>query len=92
MQKSSSPRQTFRGVTYAIFGRLRKKASRMGIAITGPIGDAVKNGIKLHWNYDPVSEQLDVECVSAPFWIDSKQVSENLRTEIEAVLEQSRAA
>jgi hypothetical protein len=64
----------------------------MGLYVTSPTGEAVKDGIKIHWNYDPALEQLDVECISAPFWIDSSHVSQNLRNEIEAVLGQDRAA
>jgi hypothetical protein len=64
----------------------------MGLRVTGPTGEAVKDGIKIHWNYDPSLEQLDVECVGTPFWIDASRVSQNLRSEIESVLGLNRAA
>jgi hypothetical protein len=64
----------------------------MGLYVAGPTGEAAKDGFKIHWNYDPSLEQLDVECVSTPFWIDASSVSRNLRSEIEAVLGQDRAA
>jgi hypothetical protein len=89
---SSSRRQTFFGITRAIFTRLRKRASKTGIHVTGPAGEAEKNGVKIQWKYDEDQERLEVECVRAPFWIDSIRVNHELRREIEAVLESSRAA
>jgi hypothetical protein len=89
---SGSRRQTFRGITKAIFTRLCKKASKIGLRVPGPCGEAVKDGVRIQWNYDAAQEQLEVECVRAPFWIDSIRVDKELRREIEAVLESSRAA
>lgn len=92
MQVISSSRQTYRGITRAIFSILRKKAVKRGLHVIGPNGEAAKDGIKIHWNYDPSLEQLDVECVGTPFWIDANSVNQNLRNEIESVLGQDRAA
>lgn len=89
---SGNRRQTFRGITRAIFTRLRKKASKIGIPVPGPSGEAVKDGVRIQWKYDAAQEELEVECVSAPFWIDSIRVDKELRREIEEVLESSRAA
>jgi hypothetical protein len=82
---SSDPRETFRGITRAIFARLRKKASKAGIQVASPKGEAVKDGVSIRWNYDAGSELLEVEC-KAPFWIDANRVKEDLRHEIEAVV------
>jgi hypothetical protein len=82
---SGNPRQTFRGITRAIFGRLRRKASRAGIHIASQQGEAVKDGVRIRWDYDPRSELLEVEC-RAPFWINSNRIKENLRNEIEATI------
>lgn len=92
MQALSRHKQTFRGITRTIFNRLRKRASQLGIQIPGHVGSAVKDGVNLHWNYDPTSERLDVECRSMPFWINSNSVNQILRDEIEAVIEKNRAA
>jgi hypothetical protein len=89
---SGSSKQTFRGITCAIFARLRRKAAKRGIHIVGPTGEAVKDGIKLQWNYDATAELLEVECVSAPFWISSVRVNRNLCQEIEATLRSNKAA
>jgi hypothetical protein len=88
---SINPKQTFRGITRAVFARLRKKASKKGIEVASPVGKAVKDGVRIQWNYDPASELLEVEC-SAPFWINSSKINNDLRREIEATLRSHRAA
>jgi hypothetical protein len=82
---SGNPRETFRGITRTIFARLRKKASKAGIRVASPKGEAVKDGVSIRWNYDAGSELLEVEC-QAPFWIDANRVKKDLRHEIEAVV------
>jgi hypothetical protein len=44
--------QIFHGITRAIFARLRQKASKVGIHVASPKGEAVKDGVKIQWNYD----------------------------------------
>jgi hypothetical protein len=87
----TNPKQTFRGITRRVFARLRKKASRVGFPVAKPVGSAKKDGVSIHWNYDPQSEILEVQC-STPFWIDSGRVNEELRREIEATIRSYRAA
>ena len=87
-----SPKMTFRGITRTIFTRLCKKASKTGIHVVGPTGEAVKDGVKIQWNYDASSEQLEVQCIHAPFWIDCARINNDLRREIEATLDSVRAA
>jgi hypothetical protein len=89
---SSSAKQMFRGITRAIFARLRKKASKIGIDVASPTGEAIKDGVKIHWNYDASAELLEVECISAPFWFNSDRINKSLRQEIEATMSSSRAA
>ena len=71
---SISPKLTFGGITRAIFARLRKKASKRGIHVVGPAGEATKDGVRIHWNYDATLELLEVECIHVPFWIDSTRI------------------
>ena len=89
---SISPELTFGGITRAIFARLRKKASKRGIHVVGPAGEATKDGVRIQWNYDASLELLEVECIHTPFWIDSTRINKELRQEIEATLDASRAA
>jgi hypothetical protein len=88
---SGSPKQRFYGITRAIFARLRKKASQVGIRVASPKGEAVKDGVRIQWSYDATAQVLEVEC-KAPFWINSTQVNRDLRREIEVTLRSIRAA
>jgi len=83
---------TFRGVSSAIFRRLRRKAKQNGIAVVRPAGEVVKDGVKIQWKYDPDAQLLEVGCIHAPFWIDAERVNKKLSEEIESVLGRGRAA
>ena len=87
----TNSKQTFRGITRALFARLRKKASKIGFPVPKPVGSAKKDGIIIQWNYDPQLEILEVQC-STPFWINAARVDEELRCEIEATIRAYRAA
>ncbi|MBT9332655.1 hypothetical protein [Paracidobacterium acidisoli] len=88
----SGSRLKFRGITRAIFARLQKKAKRNGIPVPGPAGEAVKDGARIQWKYDPEAELLEVECVRAPFWIDAARVNRKLSQEIEDTAGPGQAA
>ena len=87
----TDPKQTFRGITRAVFIRLRKKASKFGFPVAKPKGSAKNDGIRIHWNYNPQLETLEVQC-STPFWFNSARVTEEVRCEIEATIRSLRAA
>jgi hypothetical protein len=88
---SGNAKQIFHGISRKIFAKLRKKASRLGISVASPQGEAEKDGVKIHWNYDASEQLLEVE-TKAPFWIDANPVNRALRQEIEVTLRASRAA
>lgn len=82
---AGNPRQIFRGITRAIFARLRQRASKVGILVASPQGEAVKDGVVIRWAYDARAELLEVEC-KAPFWINANRINADLRHEIEATI------
>jgi hypothetical protein len=88
----SGSRVKFRGITRSVFARLRKKATQNGISIARPAGEAVKDGVRIQWKYDPDAEMLEVECVKTPFWIDAARVNQRLSLEVQAALESDRTA
>lgn len=83
---------SFYGITKAIYARLRRRAARYGISVDCPMGEAVKDGVRIRWKYDSGAELLEVECIRAPFWIDATSIDRRLSKEIEGVLESNRAA
>ena len=88
---SANAKQVFYGITRAIFARLRKKASQLGIPVASAHGEAKKNGVTFHWKYDAKSQVLEIE-TRTPFWINAAQVNKTLQEEIEITLRSSRAA
>lgn len=88
----SGCRLTFRGITRAVFRRLRKKATQNGLPVAGPAGEAVKDGVGIEWKYDAEREILEVECVKTPFWMDAARVNRRLSLEIQYELGVDRAA
>lgn len=88
----SGSRLLFRGITRAVFARLRRKAARSGIMIVHPRGETIRDGVSIQWEYDAAAEMLEVECVRAPFWIDRATIHRRLSHEIESELKSERAA
>ena len=82
---SGTPKQIFGGISRRIFARLRRTASKAGIHVASPKGEAMKDGIKIVWDYDPGTEKLEVEC-KVPFWIDANRINSDVRRQIEAVI------
>ena len=86
---SSVSRLSFRGITRAVFARLRRKAAKHGIPVLHPRGEAARNGVVIQWNYDPTAEVLEVECVRTPFWIAPDTINSKLTEEIESELQRA---
>lgn len=88
----SASKLLFRGITRAVFARLRRKAKRSGLTILEPRGEAIRDGVKIEWDYDPAAQVLEVECVRAPFWIDRAAIHGRLSDAIKSELDFDRAA
>jgi hypothetical protein len=88
----SGSRLSFRGITRAVFARLRRKAARSGLTIVDPSGESIRDGVRIQWEYDAAEEVLEVECVRAPFWVNRATIHRRLSHEIESELRSKRAA
>ena len=62
-------KQTFTGVSQDQFDCLAKQAVANGLPISGNGGEATKSGFTISWKYDPTSQILEIECLSAPFLV-----------------------
>ena len=59
--------QTFNAITPQVFAGLVAKAkSATGVAITGNSGEATAQKFTLSWNYDPLSQVLEIQCLAHP--------------------------
>lgn len=77
---SENKTQIFSGVTPAQFARLVEKGHAAGIEITGNSGQASKLGIEVAWNYSEDTQQLELTCLRAPFFVSADDVNAKLRT------------
>jgi len=62
-----STSQVFQGVTLAEYGVLCQKAQAVGIAISGPSGQASKFGVQVGWSYEAATGNLTVTVLKDSF-------------------------
>jgi hypothetical protein len=79
--------QVFNGVTPDQYSRLVEKAKTAGIDITGNSGTATKFGVQIAWNYTPATQELTLQCLKTPFFMNASDVN----TKIHSLVAQSLA-
>lgn len=70
--------QSFNNVTAGVWQCLVTKVGKYGVNITTNTGDAESHGVKVHWNYDPASQILQVQAMKTPFFIPCSLVNSKL--------------
>jgi hypothetical protein len=83
----STPPQVFSNITPAQYAILVKKAAAAGIDLSSNSGTASQFGIEVTWNYSPEAQQLIIQCLNAPVFMNCGVVS----ARIKALVEQSVA-
>jgi hypothetical protein len=79
--------QVFNGVTPDQNARLVEKAKTAGIDISGNSGTATKFGVQIAWNYTPATQELTLQCLKTPFFMNASDVN----TKIHSLVAQSLA-
>jgi hypothetical protein len=79
--------QVFNGVTPDQYARLVEKAKAAGIEINGNTGSATKFGVEIAWNYTPATQELTLQCLKTPFFMNASDVN----TKIHSLVAQSLA-
>ena len=75
--------QTFKGVTPERYENLANRARMAGIPLTGNSGSAAMFGIEVCWNYSPETEELVIQCLRAPFFMNHGEVDAKIRNLVE---------
>jgi hypothetical protein len=75
--------QVFRNVSPEQFARLREKARAAGIEIEGNSGSASKFGAEVAWNYNADTQELNLQVLSAPFFMKKEDLEEQMRGLVE---------
>ncbi len=71
--------QVFSGIAPEQFAALCEKAKAAGIAITGNTGAATKYGVEVSWNYAPEAQQLTLQVLKTPFFVNAADIDSKLR-------------
>lgn len=83
------PPQTFSAFTSECIQALQAKVQSAGVSpeeTTGPktSGTASRAGFGIEWQYDPPSQTLTIQCVSAPFFVPCKLITAQIDSWIRA--------
>jgi len=71
--------QVFKDITPDQYARLVEKARGAGIEMNGNSGTGSKFGVEMTWNYSPVSQELTLQCLKAPFFMRAADVDARIQ-------------
>jgi len=71
--------QIFKGISPERFAQLQVKAQAAGMGLNGNSGTAQKFGVEVKWNYAPETQELTLQCLSAPFFVKPEDVDAKIR-------------
>lgn len=69
----------FSGIPPEQYARLTVKAKTAGIDLSGNSGTASKFGVEVAWNYSPETQQLSLQCLRTPFFVQPEKVYEKIQ-------------
>ncbi len=68
-------KQIFDQITQEHFGSIVQKAAEAGLPLAGNAGQASKSGFTVVWQYDPVGQLLEIQCLDAPFLVPCSMIN-----------------
>ncbi len=71
--------QTFKGITPDQYAQLTEKAKGAGIEMEGNSGSATKFGVEMEWNYTSETQELTLQCLKTPFFVNAADVDAKIR-------------
>ncbi len=75
--------QIFQGVTQERFACIVTQAeAATGLVLNGNSGQAEAKGIRVEWEFDPMSETLTIHCLDKPFFLPCGMIA----TQVEQVV------
>jgi|SRR6185437_14467710 len=77
---TASAPQVFHSVTPERYSRLVEKARSAGIPMDGNSGSAAKFGVEVAWSYSPQTQELSIQCLRTPFFLNAGDVEAKIRT------------
>ena len=68
-------KQIFDQITQNQFASILQKAAEAGLPLAGNAGQASKSGFTVAWQYDPVGQVLEIQCLDAPFLVPCSMIN-----------------
>jgi hypothetical protein len=78
----SSP-QIFKGITPEQYAKLAARAQAAGIPLSGNSGTATKFGVEVSWSYSPEAQELTIQVLQTPFFLNAADVDAKIRSLVE---------
>jgi hypothetical protein len=79
---------SYNNVTSAAWSCCVNAAAQYGVQITGPSGEANKDGFTIVWNYNQGAQTLSIQCTDSPFWAPCSLINGKIDGAVEACLNQ----
>jgi hypothetical protein len=78
--------QIFTNISSDQFACLVGKANAAGIAISGNVGNASKDGITIQWSFDAGANTLTIQCTSSPFLVPCGTINSKIDELVDSCL------
>jgi hypothetical protein len=75
--------QIFKDVTPERYEILADRGRRAGIPLSGNSGSASMFGVEVCWSYSPETQELTVQCLRAPFFMNQGEIDARIRNMVE---------
>ena len=79
---------TYNNVSLTAWQTIKQAVKKHNIMITADSGNAGADGFTVHWNYDPTSQILSIQCTDSPFLVPCSTINSKINDEVEACLSQ----
>jgi hypothetical protein len=81
---SACAAQTFDNFTQAGFNCLVQKAAGFGVTISTNQGQTTKDSVTISWNFDPVANTLQIQCLSHPFFLSCGTINQTIHDTVDS--------
>jgi hypothetical protein len=90
---SACAMQTFNNVNQVAWQSAKQAvAAKFGVQITTDFGNISSDGFTVHWNYDPATGTLSIQCTDSPFFIPCSAINSEIHDMVESTLNQHNIA
>lgn len=74
----SCPSKTYNNITPELFTKLVQMAASEGLNLIGTSGQAKLHGCTFSWGYDPIGQELTIECIAHSIFFSCGEIDSKL--------------